>query len=158
MRALKPMCMVVAIAALLMSPGCLHDSDGDVDPVKLQNNARLAGEAAVIAYFTIQPDHQDKARELLPVVSEIRKIATAIPEDGFTALKPKVDEALERELTGDEARYLIPAKRLAEIILEELDKKAERDGWKEKLDSTAAVISAFLEGSESALMQYAPPT
>lgn len=157
MMKLSKLFVILALPVVGFGSGCTR-GDGPIDPVKLQDNARLAGEAAVMTYFTVQPDQQDKAVELLPVVSAIRKVATAIPAGGFIALKPQVDAVLEKELKDDKAIYLIPAKRLAEIILEELDKKAARDGWKSKLDSVVAVIGAFLEGSEDALKKYATAT
>ena len=149
--------MAAVLCALLIVTACNPLADWEDNPAQVRTKAEIAGGATVYAYFAIDKAAVKHAAGLREVVTVIKDVATGFPEAGFVALLPTVNEELQRRLVGEKAVYLLPARLLAQVLLEALQTKAETDHWLDSKDAVSDIISAFLSGADTALASYIPP-
>ncbi len=148
--------LLPAIAMVFALVGCNGLSDVVDNPAQLRSRADAAGEATIYIYFTVNKDQVKNAVELLSTVSTIKAVLSGFPDSGFVSLLPEIERRLAAKLAGDKVVYLPAARRLAKILLEELDKKAMQDNWRDKAGVIASAIVSFLTGAERAIKYYTP--
>ena len=145
--------LCAAIMLVFAQGGCLQRVK-DADPATIQRTAKTAGHTAITLYFGLNQDQVKNAEKLAVAVSVIRTVLEKVPENGFLALKPTVEAEIKKKLSKPEQVILqIGAINLANTLLEELDRKAKRDGWFEKAERATAGITGFIQGADDALQQ-----
>ena len=148
-------CAVVALCALFVATACNPIADWEENPAQVRAKAEITGSATIYIYFAVDQAAIEHAAGLREVVKVIKGIATSFPEEGFVSLLPLVNVELKKLLIGDKAVYLPPAQLLSQVLLVELQRKAEKDHWLNNEDAVADIITAFLSGADTALASYA---
>ena len=147
---------IIMMVAMLTTTSCNGFHDVLDDSAQLRSRAEAAGEATIYIYFSINKAEIANASELQATVRALRDVLDVFPAEGFGSLYPVINQQLGTVLKDDKLAYLPAAQRLAKVLLEELDRKAIQDSWREEAETITAAIVAFLDGAEKALSNYVP--
>jgi hypothetical protein len=154
---MRNMAVIAALLALL-AVSCTTIDEWEENPVRAKAKAELAGSAVVMTFFVANPDnmqHAPKMREAVTTLKAALEAETGVPAAGFVGLMPAITEKLKEKLTGDNVVYLPPAILLAQLLLIELDSRADSQAWSTRGAVVKDVTKAFLAGADSALDMYA---
>jgi len=114
--------------------------------------AYAAGQAAALSFLAAVNPPKEETATIKVVVDKVRDGAKGYQEKGFISALPEIELAIDKLFpVGQESRK-IAAKKLAKILLEEMDKvfKGHPD-WAARVDETAGLVGSFAEGASAGL-------
>jgi len=136
--------------------GCWGNGTSVDTPEKRAKVAYMAGEAAALTYLAIDKPSNEDAEAIKVILDKIREGITEYQEGGFITALPKLEALADELFAGEDKKALrIAAKKLAKVLLEELDALFEdHPEWKEKSDEIATLIGKFLDGASEGFKTY----
>jgi len=138
--------MLLALPLLLLCTSCGET----VDKLKV---AKDAGEIAALAWQAADKPTPEQIQAVKFVVDDIKKSMTDYKQGGFKGTLPDIfkgiDKALPPETKAAENKL---ARKLAEILVTELDHQFEkRPDWQKLGGEVASIVGAFCDGASGAL-------
>jgi hypothetical protein len=159
--------MAMALLSLMLVLGCNGGGGGSGgggggEVIKVETPeqraalAKAAGEAAALAYLTIDKPSDEQAKVIQAIIDKIRESLVNWKEGGFITALPEI-EKLADELfpTEEQKAYRLAAKKLASMLLDELDKLFKKHPeWKDKGVEVAGIVGKFLDGASESFKAY----
>lgn len=146
----------VAVPVLLMFVvGCWGGSPVET-PEQRAELAKAAGEAAALAYLSIDKPSNEQASAIKVILDKIRENLTSWKEGGFVTALPEIEKLADELFSSDEQKaYRLAAKKLSNMLLEELDKLfAKHPEWKDKGAEVATLVGKFVDGASISFAAY----
>lgn len=150
----------VLVLVLMAQTGCGGGGGGDtpvvITPEKRVELAKQAGNAAVLAWLSIDKPEKEQVAAVKVIVDKVRENLTAYKAGGFKAALPGIDEGIVKLFPKDEDKgKLLAAEKLAETLVTELDHLFEKHPeWKDLGSEVAGIVGAFCDGSSESLDLY----
>lgn len=161
---MKPRFAVFALALLILvsvqtgcgDPGVSGDDKVVITPEKRAELAKQAGNAAVLAWLSIEKPEKAQVEAVKVIVDKLRENLTAYKEGGFKAALPGINEGIDKLFPKEEDKgRLLAAKKLAETMVAELDRLFEKHpDWKDLGGEVAGLVGSFCDGSSESLELY----
>ena len=153
--------LLCGLLALLLSPGCKTDPVNPtpapaIDPAKYKVQAKEAGSIAALGYLVDENPTVDQAKAISVVLGQISNACKSYPDKGFSSLLPGINAEIDKLLPlPDKKAENLLAKKLAEVLLSELDNQFNRHPeWKAVSAPVVEIVGAFVDGGKKSFDDY----
>ena len=168
--------MLCSLLALLLSPGCKTEPATpatpatpvapvtpvnpapapSLDPAKYKVQAKEAGAIAALGYLVAENPTVDQAKAISVVLGQISNACKNYPDKGFSSLLPGINAEIDKLLPlPDKKAENLLAKKLAEVLLSELDNQFKRHPeWKMVTAPVVEIVGAFVDGGKKSFDDY----
>lgn len=126
------------------------------DPKTSEGRRKIAfsaGQAAALSYLAAVNPPKEDVDAIKVVVDKVVDNVKGLEKKGFVGALPGVEEAID-QLFADisQGSRKMAAKKLAKVLLEELDKVfKDHPDWQEITDEVAGIIRSFASGASAGL-------
>ena len=137
---------VAVLVLALVSVGVMGCGETPIDKKKL---AGEAGEVAALTYLAVQKPSLEQQALIKGIISKVDDNLNEYKEGGFIATYPGFEELVDKTIPEEKAAERVLAKKLAKLLLEELDKLFERHpDWKTQGAEVAGIVGSFCDGAK----------
>ena len=148
MRTQAAVALIVVLMVGCSGPGTKIDIS---TPEGRKKVAFSAGQAASLSYLAGANPSNAEVAILKKIVDQVKDNVQGFEKKGFIGALPGIEQLVDKLLPEDAARRMA-AKKLAKMLLEELDNVFNRHSeWKDLSAEYAGLVGSFAEGASAGL-------